>query len=88
MSAAKGQARVEVLDIPNERGERAAARTAPAVVPRTLAERLRLPLMLVAPLVVIAGAIYFYLTGGRYQSTDDAYVEAAQMSSAPTSQAG
>ena len=79
MSAAKSQARVELLDLPDDRGEQAAARTAPAVVPRTWAERLRLPLMLIAPLVVIAAAVYFYFTGGRYQSTDDAYVEAAQM---------
>jgi len=35
--------------------------------------------LLIAPLVVIGGALYFYFTGGRYQSTDDAYVEAAQM---------
>jgi membrane fusion protein (multidrug efflux system) len=35
--------------------------------------------MLLAPLIVIAGAVYFYVTGGRYQSTDDAYVQAAQM---------
>src|ERR1700722_18084531 len=78
MSAAKSQARVELLDLPDDRGEQAAARTAPAVVPRTWAERLRLPLMLIAPLVVIAAAVYFYFTGGRYQSTDDAYVEAGQ----------
>jgi membrane fusion protein (multidrug efflux system) len=35
--------------------------------------------MLLAPLIVIAGAVYFYISGGRYQSTDDAYVQAAQM---------
>jgi membrane fusion protein (multidrug efflux system) len=47
---------------------------------KPLRERLRLPLMLLAPVVVVAGATYFYLTGGRYESTDDAYVEAARVS--------
>jgi membrane fusion protein (multidrug efflux system) len=80
MSPAQAQSRVEVLDIPNERGESAAA-AAPAAAPasRGWQERWRLPLMLLAPLVVIAGALYFYITGGRFQTTDDAYVEAAQV---------
>jgi len=39
-----------------------------------------MPLMLLAPIVVVAGAGYFYLTGGRYESTDDAYVQAARVS--------
>src|SRR6202043_1941301 len=73
MSPAPAQARVERLDIAGERSAPAAA------APRGWQERLRLPLMLIAPLVVLAGALYFYFTGGRYQSTDDAYVEAAQV---------
>jgi membrane fusion protein, multidrug efflux system len=47
---------------------------------KPLRERLRLPLMLLGPLVVLLGAGYFYLAGGRYVSTDDAYVQAAQIS--------
>ena len=47
---------------------------------RPLRQRLRMPLMLLAPIVVVAGAGYFYLTGGRYESTDDAYVQAARVS--------
>jgi membrane fusion protein (multidrug efflux system) len=74
MSSAKAQSNVEVLDIPGARSEPAAA-----AAPRSRRERLRLPLMLVAPLAVLGIALYFYFTGGRYQSTDDAYVEAAQM---------
>jgi membrane fusion protein (multidrug efflux system) len=35
--------------------------------------------MLIAPLLLLAGALYFYFTGGRYESTDDAYVQAAQV---------
>jgi membrane fusion protein (multidrug efflux system) len=42
-------------------------------------QRLRLPLMLLGPLVVALAAGYWYLTGGRYVSTDDAYVEAARV---------
>jgi membrane fusion protein, multidrug efflux system len=71
MSAAQAQSRVEVLDLPSERSEQAAA--------RGWQERLRLPLMLIAPVVVIGGALYFYFTGGRFQTTDDAYVQAAQV---------
>ena len=46
---------------------------------RSLRERLRAPLLWGVPLVVIAAALYFYLTSGRYVSTDDAYLEAAQV---------
>src|SRR6267154_825100 len=46
---------------------------------RSLGERLRLPLMLLAPLLVLLITGYFYLFGGRYVSTDDAYVRAAQV---------
>lgn len=42
--------------------------------------RWRLPLMILGPLVVIGGATLFYLLGGRYESTDDAYLRAPQAS--------
>ncbi|MGH8217344.1 MAG: HlyD family secretion protein [Steroidobacteraceae bacterium] len=48
--------------------------------PRPLRERLRLPLMVGVPLLAAGVGLYFYLTSGRYQSTDDAYVQAAQVS--------
>jgi membrane fusion protein (multidrug efflux system) len=76
MSPSQAAARAEVLDIPSERHERPAA--APQA-PRGWQDRLRLPLMLIAPLIVIGGALYFYFTGGRFESTDDAYVQAAQV---------
>jgi membrane fusion protein, multidrug efflux system len=47
---------------------------------KTRLQSLRWPLMIIAPLVVIAVAVYFYVTGGRYQSTDDAYTRAATVS--------
>lgn len=40
---------------------------------------LRLPLMLGGVLAVFLGAGYFWLTGGRYVGTDDAYVRAAKL---------
>ena len=42
--------------------------------------RLRLPLMLLGPIIVLLAAGWWYLTTGRYVSTDDAYVQAARVS--------
>jgi membrane fusion protein, multidrug efflux system len=47
---------------------------------RSMRERLRWPLMVGVPLVAAGAALYYYLTTGRYQTTDDAYVRAAQAS--------
>jgi membrane fusion protein (multidrug efflux system) len=47
---------------------------------RNLGERLRVPLMLLGVAVVVIAALTFWLTGGRYMSTDDAYVQAARTS--------
>ena len=41
-------------------------------------QRARLPLLVAGPVLVIAIAAYFYVTGGRYEKTDDAYVMAAR----------
>ena len=45
---------------------------------RSFGDRLRWPLLIGGPLTVIAVVAWFLLTGGRYQSTDDAYVQAAR----------
>ena len=45
---------------------------------RPLRQRLRLPLMIAGPVVVLLAASWWYLTSGRYVSTDDAYVQAAR----------
>lgn len=42
--------------------------------------RLRGPLMLAAPILVIIGAAYFYLTGGRYESTENAQLQSGMVS--------
>jgi membrane fusion protein (multidrug efflux system) len=41
--------------------------------------RLRLPLMLLGPAIVVAVATYLYLAGGRFEATDDAYVKTARV---------
>jgi len=51
----------------------------PAQPARTRRNRLRLPLMWGVPLLMAAGGLYVYLTGGRYQSTEDAYLRAAEV---------
>ena len=58
--------------------EPAAAVTATERTP--LHQRWRTPLLLFGVVVVLIGALYFWLTGGRYMSTDDAYVQAARAS--------
>ncbi len=45
---------------------------------RTLGDRLRWPLLIGGPVIVLAIVAWFVLTGGRYQTTDDAYVQAAR----------
>jgi membrane fusion protein, multidrug efflux system len=46
---------------------------------RERAKRLRLPLMLGGVAIVLVGALFVYLTGGRYQATDDSYVRVASV---------
>jgi len=55
-------------------------RTAPfAGVRNALRARMRFILLVVVPVVAVVGALVFYLMGGRYVSTDDAYVHAAKL---------
>jgi membrane fusion protein (multidrug efflux system) len=51
----------------------------PAAAAKPLRQRLRLPLMWGVPLLMAAAGSYIYLTGGRYQSTEDAYLRAAEV---------
>jgi membrane fusion protein (multidrug efflux system) len=46
---------------------------------RSFLSRWRWPLMIGGPLVILAIAAYFVLTGGRSESTDDSYVQAARI---------
>ncbi len=45
---------------------------------RERAQRWRLPLMLGAPVLIVVVALFIYLNGGRYASTDDANVQSAR----------
>ena len=46
--------------------------------------RLRWPLIVGGPLLIAAVVIYFVMTGGRFQSTDNAYVQIAKAPVAPS----
>ncbi|MEJ0035436.1 MAG: HlyD family secretion protein [Gammaproteobacteria bacterium] len=52
--------------------------TAPAVA-QTRAQKLRKPIMIGGVVLIVGIAAYFFLTGGRYESTEDAYVNAARV---------
>ncbi len=54
-------------------------RAAAAIRRRPLRQRLRLPLMVAGPVLVLLAAGGWYLTTGRYVSTDNAYVQAARV---------
>src|SRR3569833_1380522 len=58
-------------------GPQAAAPEAPA---KKKGGARRLILMVAVPLVLVVGGGYFYLTGGRYEDTDNAYVQQAKVS--------
>jgi membrane fusion protein (multidrug efflux system) len=58
-------------------GQEADAPQAPPA--RPLRQRLRLPLMVLGPVVLAIAVAWFYLSGGRYESTDDAYVQTARV---------
>jgi len=47
-------------------------------------KRLRTVLMLLGPAVVLIGALWFYLTGGRYESTDNAALQTGLVSISPS----
>ena len=68
----------------------APAQQQPATPPAALVEAApkkkgsrRLVLMIAVPLVLVLGGGYFWLNGGRYQDTDNAYVQADTVQVAP-----
>jgi membrane fusion protein (multidrug efflux system) len=50
-----------------------------AAAPRSWGRRLRWPLLIGGPVLLVVGIVLFWLSGGRYVGTDDAYVEAARV---------
>ena len=53
------------------------------LIDETPPSRWRRPLMLAAPILVIVAALYYYLSGGRYETTDNAQLQAGMVSVAP-----
>ena len=47
--------------------------------PKNWVERYRGPLLIGGPLLVLAASLFFYLSTGRYVSTDDAYIQVARV---------
>ncbi len=79
MSATTARSNEPARDVPRDDAPaplRPQEREPPA---RPLRERLRRPLLWGVPLLMAAAGLYVYLTGGRYQSTDDAYLRAAEV---------
>lgn len=56
----------------------------PAAGRDSFLRRWRWPLMVGGPLLILAVVAYFVVTGGRFQSTDDAYVQIAKVPVAPS----
>ena len=56
----------------------------PAVGKQSFLRRWRWPLMVGGPLVILLVVGYVVLTGGKFQSTDDAYVQIAKVPVAPS----
>lgn len=54
--------------------------SAPMPVRKTRLQRLRWPLMSLAAIAVLGVGVYLYITNGWFQSTDDAYAQAATVS--------
>jgi membrane fusion protein (multidrug efflux system) len=46
--------------------------------PRSLFSRLRWPLIIIGPIIIVAIAAWFFLNAGKTQTTDDAYVQIAR----------
>src|SRR5258708_9855223 len=59
--------------------EVAAPALAPALAKLRQPQTLRRVLLTAGPVLVLAGALFVYATGGRYISTDDAYVHAGKL---------
>jgi membrane fusion protein, multidrug efflux system len=79
MSATSVRGTESARDLPRDDARGPERPQVPEVAGRPLRERLRLPLLWGVPLLMAAVGLYLYLSGGRYQSTEDAYLRAAEV---------
>ena len=75
--ADKGQPKAEAPAPQSAPSPQAAA---PEAAPKKKGGSRRLILMVAVPLVLVVAGGYFWLTGGRYEDTDNAYVQQAKVS--------
>ena len=73
----------EPVKLPAAEAARPEAAAAPATPAKKKRSPRRLAIMLAVPVVLAAGAGYFWLTGGRYIDTDNAYVQQPKVSVSP-----
>ncbi len=76
--AEKSMPRAEAPQSPPSPQAPQQAAAAPVAAPKKRGSR-RLILMIVVPLVLVVAGAWFYLTGGRYEDTDNAYVNQAKV---------
>src|SRR6478672_902247 len=76
--AEKGQPKAEAPAPQSAPSPQAAA--APEAPAKKKGGSRRLILMVAVPLVLVVGGGYFWLSGGRYEDTDNAYVQQAKVS--------
>ncbi len=69
----------KVVELRKPQDEVVAAPSLATAPPKRSRKRLRMVLLVVIPLIALAAGSYFYLTSGRYISTDNAYVGAQKV---------
>ena len=74
---------IEPAKLPTSSPAPVTAAASPPAVAKKKRNPLRFVLMFGVPLLLLGGGAYFYLTGGRYIETDNAYVQQAKVSISP-----
>jgi membrane fusion protein (multidrug efflux system) len=69
----------KVVELRKTQDEQQAASPPVAAAPKRSRSRLRMVLLVVIPLIALGIGSYFYLTSGRYISTDNAYIGAQKV---------
>ena len=69
----------KVVELRKTQEEPVQQTAAPMPAAKRARGRLRTVLLVIVPLIALAGGLYFYLTSGRYISTDNAYIGAQKV---------